>query len=220
MSGGKTRILVVDDEFSIRTTLSLVLCEIGYAVSTAEDGISALTSLRKEIPDFLISDLHMPGMSGFELSSVVRRRFPKVRTIVMSGAFHGNEVPCGVAADAFFQKGSSFACLLKLLHSLEAENGPIPNRESLASVPIWIQPSGYGRAGETQFTICCPECLRAFSEACVSLEGSIGETTCVHCRSNIHYSIVPTIDRVAAPAPQRIRNREMLMPAKSSQYEN
>jgi CheY-like chemotaxis protein len=220
MSSEKTRILIVDDEFSIRTTLSLVLCEIGYAVSTAEDGFSALTSLRKEIPDFLVCDLHMPGMSGFELSSIVRRRFPQVRTIMMSGAFHGDEVPCGVAADAFFQKGSSLACLLKLIHSLQAEDGAKSNPESAASVPIWIQPSGYDRAGNAQFAICCPECLRAFSEACGGLEGSIRETTCVHCRSRIHYSIVPTIDRISAPAPQRIRNTEMLMPAKSSQYEN
>ncbi|MGA2851697.1 MAG: response regulator [Terracidiphilus sp.] len=220
MSGGKTRILIVDDEFSIRTTLSLVLCEVGYSVTTAEDGLSALTSLRREIPDFLICDLHMPGMSGFELSSIVRRRFPQLRTIVMSGAFQGNEVPCGVAADAFFQKGSSLACLLKLIQSLQTEDGAISKPDSGASVPIWIQPSGYDRAGDAQFTICCPDCLRAFPVACGGLEGSIRETTCAHCRSRIHYSVVPTIDRVSAPAPQRNRNVEMLMPAKSSQYEN
>ena len=53
----------------------------------AEDGFSALAEIRKEVPDILLSDLNMPRMSGFELLSVVRRRFPSIRTIAMSGAF-------------------------------------------------------------------------------------------------------------------------------------
>ena len=50
-----------------RGVLSHVLSEMGYRVRTAEDGFSALAELRKEIPDILLSDLNMPGMSGFEL---------------------------------------------------------------------------------------------------------------------------------------------------------
>lgn len=41
--------------------------------------------MRDEFPEFLLSDLNMPGMSGFELLSVVPRRFPSIRTIAMSG---------------------------------------------------------------------------------------------------------------------------------------
>ena len=45
-------------------------------------------------------------MSGFELLMVVRNKFPAIKVIAMSGAFYGNEVPSGVLADAFHQKGS------------------------------------------------------------------------------------------------------------------
>jgi CheY-like chemotaxis protein len=107
MPNTKARLLIVDDEPSIRNSLSLVLAEIGYPVRSAEDGLSALLELRNDVPDILITDLNMPGMSGFELLAVVRRRFPSIHTIAMSGAFCGNEVPSGVAADAFYQKGSS-----------------------------------------------------------------------------------------------------------------
>jgi len=73
--------------------MSLVLGEMGYCVRSADNGFSALREIRQEMPDILLTDLNMPGMSGFELLSVVHRRFPAVHKIAMSGAFFGSEVP-------------------------------------------------------------------------------------------------------------------------------
>src|ERR1035437_7712117 len=100
MPNRKAKVLVVDDEPLIRTTMSLVLGEMGYHVRSAEDGFCALREIHQEMPDILLSDLDMPGMSGFELLSVVGRRFPAVHKIAMSGAYFGSEVPCGASADA------------------------------------------------------------------------------------------------------------------------
>jgi CheY-like chemotaxis protein len=135
----KPALLVVDDELIIRTTLSLVLMELGYCVRTAEDGISALSEIQKEVPDLLVSDLNMPGMSGFELLLSVRRMFPAILTIAMSGAFQGNEVPSGVAADAFYQKGSSLASLLKILGSVHQTDRMFPGRHLNAAEPVRVQ---------------------------------------------------------------------------------
>ena len=70
------RILVVDDEPAILSTSSSVLSSKGYEVRTAKDGFAGLAELRRSLPDLIISDLRMPNMSGFELLSIVRRRFP------------------------------------------------------------------------------------------------------------------------------------------------
>ncbi len=113
----RASLLIVDDERSIRMLLSGILTEIGYRVRTAEDGFSALVEIAKEPPDILLSDLNMPGMSGFELLAVVRRQFPAIQTIAMSGGFSGNEVPSGVAADAFYEKASSVPALLRLIEN-------------------------------------------------------------------------------------------------------
>jgi CheY-like chemotaxis protein len=118
MLGAKANLLIVDDQAMIRTPMSLFLGEIGYQVRTAEDGLSALVEIEKEVPNILLTDLNMPRMSGFELLSVVRRRFPSIQTIAMSGTFQGDEVPSGVAADAFFQKGSSLGALLRVMENL------------------------------------------------------------------------------------------------------
>lgn len=101
----KHRILVVDDDDSTRECLAELLASHGYDVSTAEDGFDALLQLTQEPPDVIISDLNMPGMSGFELLPVVRRVYPHTLLIAMSGAYDGESIPEGVTADAFVAKG-------------------------------------------------------------------------------------------------------------------
>ena len=92
-SGFKYRILVADDEESIRATSTAILAHHGYEVRTAADGFAALVELRRSQPDILISDLRMPNMSGFELLSVVRRRFPHIAVIAISGGDQPGLVP-------------------------------------------------------------------------------------------------------------------------------
>jgi CheY-like chemotaxis protein len=209
------KLLVVDDESSIRTSLSLVLTEIGYRVRVAGDGFAALVELRKEIPDILISDLNMPGMSGFELLSVVRRRFPMIRTIAMSGAFCGNEAPSGVAADAFYQKGSSFGSLLRIMESLRGLERTLTSQPPVPST-IWIQSSEQAISGSTYVNIACPECLRTFPQP---LDGSVGqviETNCTECGSSIHYAILGPDSPIPAQIHQSIPRETNLKRASST----
>ena len=102
--GFSFRILIVDDEPSILETSAAVLGSRGYEVHTASDGFQALAELSRSLPDLIISDLRMPNMSGFELLSVVRRRFPHVPVIAITGEYTGS-APAGLIADAFFTKG-------------------------------------------------------------------------------------------------------------------
>ena len=149
-------ILIVDDEDAIRTSLSLVFQEMGYSVRSADNGFSALCEIGQLIPDILLSDLNMPDMSGFELLSEVRRRFPAIWTIAMSGAFSGSEVPSGVAADAFYPKGSDSRSLLQIIGRLRRAERKSP-QYSAASAPAWMQPNGPDSSSEICLTSLCPE---------------------------------------------------------------
>ena len=75
----------------------------GYVVRVSVDGLDAIGELRAGAPDLIISDLNMPRMSGSEFLNVVRKRFPQIPVIVISGAGAG-EMPEGLAADAYFHK--------------------------------------------------------------------------------------------------------------------
>lgn len=72
----KARILVVDDEESIREFLEIMLRKEGYEITCAEDGQKALDLIKKKSFDLVISDLQMPNMSGLELLKQVKDIYP------------------------------------------------------------------------------------------------------------------------------------------------
>lgn len=74
----KSRILVVDDEDSIREFLEIMLKKEGYEVTLAEDGLKAKDILSKKSFDMIISDMQMPNMTGLELLKHVKESYPDV----------------------------------------------------------------------------------------------------------------------------------------------
>jgi CheY-like chemotaxis protein len=133
MSPFRYRILVVDDDVMIAEMAKVVLESQGYEVHCAMDGFGGLTALKQSPPDVIISDLQMPNMSGFEFLSIVRKRFPNIPTIAISGAFSGRGVPESVLADAFFEKGQySMEELFQKIIALLEEFAARPRREHRA----------------------------------------------------------------------------------------
>jgi len=184
----KTRILVVEDDPSVRFAFSNVLEREGYDVSTANDGFDALLHLQQEIPDIIVSDLNMPQMSGFELLSVVRRRFPNVMAVAASGAYTSSAVPEGVIADAFYPKGQeSAAKLLEIIANL-IRTGPIQHKGQNA--PVWIPRNGKDHRGKPFVVLTCTQCLRSFPFT-VDHEptGEVLKTPCIYCPHEVTYII-------------------------------
>jgi excisionase family DNA binding protein len=82
---GRPRILVVDDESSIRELLSKTLALAEYEVDTAPDGRAALERLRLGHYDLLIADLKMPGMDGLTLIREAKRYKSDLPVIIITG---------------------------------------------------------------------------------------------------------------------------------------
>ena len=88
------RILVVDDEESMRRFLSILLEKDGHEVVLASGGAEALTRLESESFDVLVTDLKMPGMTGLELLEKVREVDPSLPVVVLT-AF-ASDAWCGL----------------------------------------------------------------------------------------------------------------------------
>ena len=79
------RILVIDDEPDMRAMLELILKSAGHEVILAADGREGVEKYRTSPADLVITDLFMPNQEGLETIGELRRRFPEVAIIAMSG---------------------------------------------------------------------------------------------------------------------------------------
>lgn len=180
------RILIVDDEPTIREVGKMVLETQGYEVITAGDGFEALLALKRSLPDIIISDLSMPNMSGFEFLSVVRRRFPNIPVIVISGEFTGVSCPESVLTDAYFAKGqytldALFVKILELIHELPSR--PRAGRPDKAAV--WV------KNDKGIVAVTCIDCLRTFPVA-GTIEG-VNTVPCEFCPCSIRFEVIGSL---------------------------
>jgi two-component system response regulator PilR (NtrC family) len=79
------RVLLVDDEESVRSVLREYLTEFGYEVTTAEDGQDALKQFKSGTFECVISDMMMPRMDGLELLNMIRVQDKRVPFLMITG---------------------------------------------------------------------------------------------------------------------------------------
>ena len=78
-------ILIIDDEPQIRSMLKLMLEREGYEVAEAPDGIEGIRNFRQNPADLIITDLIMPNKDGIGMIIDLKKEFPNVKIIAMSG---------------------------------------------------------------------------------------------------------------------------------------
>lgn len=92
------RLMIVDDEPDVRAAMARVLERAGFEVLLVASADEAIAALRTERVDLLITDMIMPGLNGAELIRVVKRDFPEIRVVAISGG--GNFWPQGYKPEA------------------------------------------------------------------------------------------------------------------------
>jgi CheY-like chemotaxis protein len=83
-------VLVVDDDPGVRDVIRSMLESAGYTVLMAENGKEAIRLLKTERADLILTDLVMPEQEGIETIKTLRREYPEIKVIAMSGAFGGD----------------------------------------------------------------------------------------------------------------------------------
>lgn len=105
----KTKILLADDDASIRRFLEIILQRINYAVTTAEDGLAAMTLALAERFDLVVADAIMPHLTGYDLCRILKQNphYKNVPMVILSGLENnaGNGEQC--IADAYLLKGEN-----------------------------------------------------------------------------------------------------------------
>ena len=131
-------ILLVEDELLLAQLTRMQLERVGFSVEIAENGRVAMMSLARKVPDLMITDLFMDEMDGLETISLVKRSYPAVRIIAISGgraSLTMDFLPLAKAmgADRTIAKPTEFSDLLGLIMELDVP--PIPPANPPAERP-------------------------------------------------------------------------------------
>lgn len=113
----RRRVLVVDDDPGVRDVIRSMLESSGYSVLLAANGKEAMRLLRTERADLILTDLVMPEQEGIETIKTLRREYPEIKVIAMSGAFGGDylRIAAYLGAHATLAKPIQMDKLLKLV---------------------------------------------------------------------------------------------------------
>ena len=141
----KRRVLIADDERSMRTTLADILVDNGFEVSTAEDGLAAVEMCQRENYDVVLMDVRMPGIDGIEAYRRIRKTLANVRVILMS-AYGEEDLKHEVlqeGAIAFLDKPLNLEKLIQLLaDALEISILAVTDDDELvAHLPSCLKPA-------------------------------------------------------------------------------
>jgi CheY-like chemotaxis protein/anti-sigma regulatory factor (Ser/Thr protein kinase) len=125
------RVLVVEDSPTQASEIRFLLEDAGFDIDLAVDGIEALSSLQKGLPDIIVTDLEMPRMDGLTLVEAVRSEHPSVPIVLVTA--HGSEeiaaraLRCGAAS--YVPKRYLGRDLAQVLKQIIAMAAPDPGRE-------------------------------------------------------------------------------------------
>jgi len=113
-------ILVADDDAEVRSLLHSVLESEGYRVRTVSNGKEAVAAVRESPVGIILTDLAMPEQDGIEMMTEIRKDYPDVKIVAMSGTFAGPvlETAKYLGANAVLPKPINIESLVNLLNSL------------------------------------------------------------------------------------------------------
>ncbi|XKH61375.1 response regulator [Halomonas sediminis] len=119
------RVLVVDDEPNIVLSLEFLMEQAGFDVVTAEDGESALACVKDTVPDLILLDISLPGISGFDVLEQLRADSDKAHLPIIMLTAHGREIErekgMALGADDYITKPFSTQALVSKVKALLAE---------------------------------------------------------------------------------------------------
>ena len=151
-----TRILTVEDDERIRTSLRLALEDEGWEVQESSSGEDALTSFRRDPADVVLIDIRLPGMDGFEVCRSLRR-FSNVPIVMVTAREDTRDVVAGLEAGAddyltkpFAPKELS-ARIRALLRRVRTTEGPVTNF-IFADLEVFSE-EGVVRRGEQEINL-------------------------------------------------------------------
>jgi len=118
--------IIIDDNGTIRKTLKKFLHDLGFEVLSEENGKNALELIKRLKPEFVFSDMLLPGIHGIEICKAIKNdpELSKTKVIMMSSLYHRSDTISGDMRcnyDAFLEKPFGFSSIEKVIRLLTSD---------------------------------------------------------------------------------------------------
>jgi len=129
--GNQMNIIVVEDNSRARHALSACISLHAGIQITAEasNGLEAISKIKSRPPDIVIMDIQMPVMDGLEATKIIKKRWPRVKVIVLTMYQNYQSKALSAGVDAFLVKSCSVAELVSTIYTL-SQTDTIANAQS------------------------------------------------------------------------------------------
>jgi DNA-binding response OmpR family regulator len=143
-------VLVVEDDKSLQSYLRELLTINGYSVQTASDGIAALNIINKAQPDLILLDLGLPQMKGETVCLEVKKKFPELPIVILTGQDSISDIVQGLnlGADDYMTKPFVSDELLARVRARLRKNGTVEPKLKMADLEVDSQTFEVRRAGK------------------------------------------------------------------------
>jgi DNA-binding response OmpR family regulator len=148
----KKKVLVVDDDDSLRASLKKVLQQAGYDVVLAGGGLEAAIRFEPGEIDLLLLDLNLPNLSGWDVFEHLTTRYPFVPVIIITGMPNQYRTALAAGVGALFEKPVEVPALLKRMEELLAE----PNEARLRRLCGFLDDTRYEPPAKAATTVSRP----------------------------------------------------------------
>jgi CheY-like chemotaxis protein len=137
------RVLVVDDEATIRDLIADALREADYEVQTAANGVEALTLMHRWLPDVVVLDLMMPRLDGTGFTELLRVNpdFADLPVLLVTAAYGAEAAANHAGVRAWLSKPFELDHLVQMVEQLAGQPPPLPRVDSNLQVRLDSQPS-------------------------------------------------------------------------------
>ncbi len=138
------RLLVIDDDPSFRTTIAYLLQRLGHTVEAAESGSAGIALLRQKPVDLVVTDLMMPGLTGWDVARLAKAMRPRLPVVLVTGCAHAiaPDQPERAFVDAILAKPFGVAAMQAVIGPLT--RGRTDAVDTSGPESAWL-PKGRGR---------------------------------------------------------------------------
>jgi len=184
----KAKVLVVDDDYYIRKMLTQFLTIRGYSPLTASNGKRALEVLSKQRVDIVLTDVRMPEMDGMQLLKEVKKKYPELDVIVITGYGSVNDAVNAMkngATDYILKPFSPDEIILKITDIYTRKTGKVRHKKQKKSyhIPVVVAESDVMKGLLNEVDVVAP------TDATVLITGETGVgkdviARLIHTKSN------------------------------------